>query len=433
MNLFKSFRFLNLYWLFSDKLIRIPFTILISSLMARYLGPADLGLIVFAVSFFGIFGFLINSGIEEIITRNLVQEPENAESILAMGLLLKFCGGLIATIVALPIGYYFFTFDEFLLIVIVASSGLFYGPFILESYFNSRYESKFIVRVGLVIFLFSSFLKLIGIFFKLNLYYFGFLVPLEILLISIAYLYLGFSKTVPLKKTKVNKVILIDVLRDSYPLIISGFAVTFYMKMDQIMIKSMLGNVDLGIFSVGIRFVENLYFVPMLITSSFLPMLVEEKSKSIQDLDRATYMLTSSTLFICMLISGSFYIFSDTFINFFFGMEYLKAIPILKVYAFTLVFTALGVSSSRRLLVENRQNLSLFRTISGLLINLILNFLWIPKYGSIGAAWASVISNAFASFLFYGFIPSTWSIFKLQCSSFNPVPLIRYYKNLNLK
>ena len=280
--------------------------------------------------------------------------------------------------------------------------------------------------------IFSSILKLIGIYFELSYIYFLALNPIDIFLTATSYIYLSRVRSISFFSWRIDKSKVFSILKDSIPLIISAFAVTLYMKMDQIMIKSMIGNSDLGIFSVGIRFVENLYFIPMLITSSFLPMLVEEKKKSEVEFQKSVYVLMSATLYVCITISLLLFFFSDLLIPLFFGEKFLKSIDILKIYSFTLIFTALGVSSSRWLLVENRQHLALFRTISGLVLNLILNYIWIPKYGNIGASWSSLISNGFASFLFYGLMPSTFSIFKMQCYSFNPIPLITYYKKKSL-
>ena len=51
-------------------------------------------------------------------------------------------------------------------------------------------------------------------------------------------------------------------------------------------------------------------------------------------------------------------------------------------------------------LSENLQKYSFYRTLAGAIINIILNYLLIPKYGIYGAAFATLISQAIASYLF---------------------------------
>jgi O-antigen/teichoic acid export membrane protein len=423
-----SLKFKNFYWLFSDKIIKIPFALILSALLARYLGPANLGTIIYSISFYGIFSFLINTGMEEIITRDLIIHPIDTNKIIGSGIFLKFIFGLTSTFLTIITSYFFFeNINEFYYIILVSLSGLFYFPYIIESYYHSKYQSKIIVKISLVIFLASTLFKVIGIILSAPIIFFIIFSPLEIIITALFYCYL-IRYNLKFKFFIFDYLYLVKLFKDTLPLIISGMAVSLYMKIDQIMIKSIMGNTELGLFSVGIRFVENLYFIPMVITSSFLPNLVESKLKSEEEYYISIYILSSTTLYICIALSIILFFLSDYLILFLFGVEYFKSIDVLKIYGFTLIFTALGVSSSRWLVVENKQNLSLYRTFLGLGLNLVLNYIWIPKYGAIGAAWASIISNSFSSFLFYSFLPSTWFIFKVQLKSFNIFPLISYYK-----
>ena len=82
-----------------------------------------------------------------------------------------------------------------------------------------------------------------------------------------------------------------------------------------------------------------------------------------------------------------------------FGMEYAKAGPILMVHAWALIFVAIGVARSRWLVAENMVRFSLVATVLGAIINLAVNYLLIPKYAGLGAAWATVIAYCFSGYL----------------------------------
>ncbi len=63
---------------------------------------------------------------------------------------------------------------------------------------------------------------------------------------------------------------------------------------------------------------------------------------------------------------------------------------VLAVHVWTVLFVALGVASSQYLLHENLTRIALQRTLAGVIVNILLNLLWIPRYGPVGAAWGGV-------------------------------------------
>ena len=91
------------------------------------------------------------------------------------------------------------------------------------------------------------------------------------------------------------------------------------------------------------------------------------------------------------------------------------------------VFVFLGVASNQWYVAENRQLLGLQRTLLGLIINIALNFIFIPKFGVIGAAVATLCGKIVAAWLFDLLQSSTRSVFLMKAKSFN---LIRICKKL---
>jgi O-antigen/teichoic acid export membrane protein len=81
-----------------------------------------------------------------------------------------------------------------------------------------------------------------------------------------------------------------------------------------------------------------------------------------------------------------------------YGESYILASQVLMIHVWTNIFVFLGVSSSKWLLNENLQILAFFRTFYSLLINVVLNYLLINKYGINGAALSAVVSQFFAAY-----------------------------------
>ena len=65
------------------------------------------------------------------------------------------------------------------------------------------------------------------------------------------------------------------------------------------------------------------------------------------------------------------------------------------------------------------------RTAAGATVNVILNFVFIPRYGAIGSAVATLLSLSCSGFLFNAVHPLTRPIFWLQLRAFLLLPFVR--------
>jgi Na+-driven multidrug efflux pump len=86
----------------------------------------------------------------------------------------------------------------------------------------------------------------------------------------------------------------------------------------------------------------------------------------------------------------------------------------LVIHIFSAIFVYLGVASGRWLIVEEKTMYNLYRTFSGMLVNVVLNLLFIKTHGIIGAAYASLLSYVFSYYIFDIFFKSSRKLFVLK-------------------
>ncbi len=67
------------------------------------------------------------------------------------------------------------------------------------------------------------------------------------------------------------------IVKDSWPLMFASLMIVVYMKIDQIMLKNMLDATQVGIYAVAVRLSEVWYFIPVLITQSIFPAVINAK------------------------------------------------------------------------------------------------------------------------------------------------------------
>ncbi len=90
-----------------------------------------------------------------------------------------------------------------------------------------------------------------------------------------------------------------------------------------------------------------------------------------------------------------------------FGQEYTAASDILHVHVWAGIPVVVGIASGAYLLAENLTSVALYRTVFGAVVNVVLNFVLLPRMGAIGAAYATLIAYFCAGFIWH-FVDLKW-------------------------
>ena len=84
--------FANTSWLMAERIIRMTVALFVGVYVARYLGPERFGLLSYANSFVGLFLALATLGLDSIVIRELVKNPESRNELLGTAFGLKIFG-----------------------------------------------------------------------------------------------------------------------------------------------------------------------------------------------------------------------------------------------------------------------------------------------------------------------------------------------------
>ena len=217
---------------------------------------------------------------------------------------------------------------------------------------------------------------------------------------------------IKLKFTKINWNIFKKILKKSYPVLISSLSIILYMRIDQIMINSLLDEYNLGIYSVGVRFVEIFHFVPKILMISILPIILFLK-KYYQELLNINSFIFKISIFIVIIL----YLGSDFLINLFFGQNYLESVEIVKVLSLSIIFVFYGVINEHWYVKNNLQIYYAINVLIGAILNIILNYYLIKLIGIKGAAIATIFTYVFIIFIFDATNKKTYKLFRIKLKS----------------
>lgn len=389
---FKKY-FANTSWMFAEKVIRLLIAFFVGVYVVRYLGPENFGVLSYAISFVGLFATIATLGLDSIVVRELVKDPDRRDEVLGSVFYLRIIGAVIAVILTIVTSFILKeSFFNILLISIIVTSTLFQSLNVVEYYFQARVESKFNVYVQSSSLILASVIKVLLVLLSAPLIYFAVVYVLEFMFLSVGFFIVYKINDLKISNWKFKSSTAIELVKDAWPLILSGVVIAVYMKIDQVMIKNMLSNKELGYYAAAVKLSEAWYFVPMAISTSLFPAIVKAKQVSEKLYFSRLQKLYDILAWMAIAIAIPVTFLSEFIIKIIFGVKFLPAAPVLTIYIWAGVATFLGVASSQYLISENMTKLSFFRTLLGLIINVFLNLILIPIYGIVGSALATLIS-----------------------------------------
>jgi len=400
--------FANTSWLMGHRVLSMVVALFVGVYVARYLGPKRFGLLSYAGSFVGLFTALATLGLDGIMVRELVKTPERSNELLGTSFWLKAGGAILMWIgIATAIPFTRNDTQTNILIIIIAFAVIFQAFNVVDFNYQAEVKSKYVVYARLVQLVASSITKLIFIWISAPLVWFAcvFLLDAVVLAIGLTAMYLKNTGKVWYWKWRWQTAK--ELLKDSWPLILSGMVISIYMKIDQVMIKEMLGAEQVGLYAAAVGLSEAWYFIPIAITSSVFPAIINAKKQSEELYYQRLQKLYDLMVWLAVAIALPTTFLASWVIRVLYGDAFLQASGVLSIHIWAGVFVFLGVASGKWLLTENLQIFSTINTSIGAMVNIVLNYILIKKMGINGAAISTLISYFIAAYLCLSFFDKT--------------------------
>lgn len=429
---FSSSIFQNFSWLFADKFIRLALSVFVSVVVARYLGPENYGIWNYLLSITMFFTAFVSLGMDNILPRELINHPQDETAIFSTSFFLKLFGGFIGFLLNILLFVWYRSPDTNLLIMmsLMASLLIFQSADVSDIFFKAKLQAKYSVIGRNIAFVIVAALKLYFVYADYSLIYFVGSNALEMLLGGIFVFSIYFKKGNVLSFRLFNKRFAQRFLKDGLPMALSGLMVMLYMRIDQVMLTDMSGDLANGIYSTGVRMIEIVYFIPMALADSFFPGIVYSKKHEGEKYEKNMLGFYSVMTYISFIIGLVTVIIAVPMMDLLFGAEYAGSGSVLQIFGLSIYATFLTVATGKYLVAENYKKVILLRSFLGLAINVVLNLLWIPEYGFMGAAYASFVSY-FVPILVLLFFSSTRKQLILMIRALNPAYLITKLRGTN--
>lgn len=391
----------NTAWLMGEKLLRMFIGLFVGIWVARYLGPEQFGLLSYAQSFVFLFTAIATLGLDSIVVRELVRDNSQQQVLLGTSFALKLIGSL-CILPLLWLGVQFTSNDSYtnLLIFIIASGTIFQSFNVIDFYYQSRVMSKYVAFANTLTLAVSSIIKIALILNQASLVAFALVGVFDTIILALGLIYFYIHKTQhSIRHWQFDRVVAKRLVSDSWPLILASMVVTVQARIDQVMLKDMIGNQEVGYYSAGMRLIEAFGFIPVVLMQSLYPAIQNAKSTSTRLYHKRLLNFYRLNFALFLVVAIPLYLFAEAIVSLLYGEEFKRVGGILSLLSTRLFFANMGTARDAFIISENLFKYAMVAMIIGTITNVMANYWLIPIYQSEGAIIATIISFSVTTFI----------------------------------
>lgn len=365
------------------------------SLLARVLQPEYTGQYFFAISFASMFSVLIDLGLSPMLIRETAKENEDTHLWVDQIFSFKLIFAAITAIVVIALDTIIFYNDAVrnliyltTAIIVIDSFTLFFYAYIRGRQ-SLKWESWGTIIFQLIIMLFGLsllqitnqvFLFLVVLFTAslFNMIYSGFIL---------------FHKFHIKPKIYFEKTLAKKIIKMAIPFALAAIFAKFYAYMDTFLLKIFLGDKEVGFYSVAYKITFAFQFIPLAFVASLYPAFTYYFKNDQNKLKEVFAKAFNYLAFIALPISFGIIALADQLIDKVYTNHYSFSIFPLQVLISSIPFLFINFSLSSFLNASGREKINTRNLGIVMAINIIMNLIFIPRFGIWGASLASTLST----------------------------------------
>ncbi len=370
--------------------------------IARYLGEAGLGKYSFAFAFAGLFSIFADFGLTTYVTREIAKDKEHAKRHASNMLSLKLMLALATLILPIIIIHFIEKSPEVIHTVYIVSAATallnltsVFGT-LFAAYEKLQYSAltniiERVITVGLGLLLLFKGAGLIGLVTAYLISYFA----IAAIAAAIAYRKTtSFGLKWDIESWK-------QMLKSSMPFWFTTIFITIYFRIDTVLLQMMTSYEAVGWYNAAYKALDALYFIPGAVILAVFPVMSRlhiDNKKMLQTLYRRTFYYL---LILAIPIAVGITILSGRIITFIYGGKFAESVPALQVLIWAEAIIFVSALAGYLLNAINKQLTFTYVTGLAALLKIGMNLALIPRYGYMGAAISTVITELTVLILLY--------------------------------
>ena len=410
----------NAAWLIGCKIVQVLLSFVIGTVSARYLGPSNYGMIDYASAIVSFMVPVVQLGFRATLTHEIISDPDREGEALGSALLLSTGASLLGIV-----GVFAFCSianrsetDTILVCVLYSVSLLFQATEMIQYWFQSKLESKYVAVVSLCAYAAVSVYRCFLLITAKSVFWFAVTHALDYLLISLSLFVI--YRRLHGQRLRFSPSLGREMFRRSRYYIISGVMVTLFSLTDRVMINWMIGKEANGYYSAAFTCANLSQFVFAAIVDSARPSILEAKKTGSASYRSHLARLFSIVIALALAQGLVLSLAARLVIGVIYGKAYLAAVPVLRIITWYSAFAYIGSVRNIWILAEQKQQILWKINLFGAVLNITANYFLIPRWGIEGAAIASVFAQFFVNFFLCFALRELREVSRILLDSLNP-------------
>jgi O-antigen/teichoic acid export membrane protein len=184
-----------------------------------------------------------------------------------------------------------------------------------------------------------------------------------------------------------------QLAREALPFGIAGISVKVYSYVDSLFLNIYHGSAAVGLYAVAYKLTYALQFLPITFTAALYPALAAVYARKERDELRNTFLGSLRLMAaISFPISAGLSALAAYIIPLLYGQDFVGAVPAFQILPWVLIPIFLDFPIGSLLNASHKAHLKTCAMVATMLINFTLNAVLVPQFGTVGAAWAGVVS-----------------------------------------
>lgn len=213
-------------------------------------------------------------------------------------------------------------------------------------------------------------------------------------LLDAAALYLYVNARVVRVRPSVDLALWGELLRKGLPFAYAGLVITLVFQVDAVLLEALRDASEVGIYRAPTLVLEGLTLFPRILGYALIPTMAALHVHQPELVGRLFRRGIKYLLLLGMPIAIFGLLESDRFIRLLFGDRFDASVPVSKVLLPAALFMFLSNFSETTLACVSRWRSIVAASTIALLLNIVLNLMWIPGQGAMGSAWATLLTEA---------------------------------------
>jgi O-antigen/teichoic acid export membrane protein len=188
----------------------------------------------------------------------------------------------------------------------------------------------------------------------------------------------------------ISKEFIKDSLIYGYKAHLSNILAFVNYRADILMISYFLSPVAVGIYNVAVSIAEKLWIVSQPVSTVLFPRI--SSSKTDKERNELSEKVTRSVLFISLIFGVIIFLISDLFIKIMFGEKYIASSDIIRILLVGITLFSAERILSNDLAGRGKPEINLYTSLFTVIVNIMLNIIFVPKWGFYGAAMATSVA-----------------------------------------